>query len=612
MKGITDLLNDLGRDGAAGVATRMRERLGATGFAAILASVTALPALLTLLYIRAFAGVSQSYDDLLFVPIYARLYSGQLSIADLFAPHNEHRMFFPKLALLVLGGLSHDNNAVQCYLSWLLLCLACWVLFAIHRRTFGTGDLGLVTFVPVTWLMFNWRQAENLLLGFQVGFFMVTLSFLLAIYLLATVGGRWWRFALSIACGVVCTLSLGNGLLVWPLGLAITLWTHAAHAEQQRRRHLAMGILWGLAGVAVTVVYFVDYRHASADSLGYCASHPQTCVVYLLELMGSLTYFRYAAPPTGLLVVALLGYVGLAAIRERGTLPFVELPVCIMLFAFLSALMSTYSRAWLQIGGLGSRLTTIPTLAMVGLYLAALPLTGTRSRGSHGVLACVACLIAVSGAVSYAWGAKLGPGWRDLGRLQAYYLSTASVQSDENLDPLLFGHHPDSVREAAEVLKRYGLGIFRTPTVPLGKLSRVEGPARFGIDAVDNRSPGPGDLQDVASTLPDVQQSLAFTVSKDAETITIIGWAIDETLHDAPGGIFVSIDGQVEIPALSGLPRPDVASAFGDDRYISSGFLASFATAAVGQGKHVLSFKAVRADGSGYYEPKRSILLEVK
>jgi len=96
------------------------------------------------------------------------------------------------------------------------------------------------------------------------------------------------------------------------------------------------------------------------------------------------------------------------------------------------------------------------------------------------------------------------------------------------------------------------------------------------------------------------------------ETVTISGWAVDQHAGKTAGGVFITINDRIDIPAIYGLDRPDVAEHFKNPHYRFSGFSASFATAVLGKGQHVLSLKIVTADKNSYYEPDQKIILEVR
>jgi len=109
------------------------------------------------------------------------------------------------------------------------------------------------------------------------------------------------------------------------------------------------------------------------------------------------------------------------------------------------------------------------------------------------------------------------------------------------------------------------------------------------------------------------QADSSFIINSDQEqTITISGWAVDQQAQKQAGGVFVTIDDKLDIPALYGLDRKDVADHFQNRRYRFSGFSASFATSVLGKGRHTVSLKIVTADKKGYYVADPKIVLEIK
>ena len=160
--------------------------LGRTGtFRRVVAGVSWLlvliPAVLPYLYVRAF-GVNVVFADAWdMVLVFHKFFSGRLTFADLYAQHNEHRMFFPKGAELLVGLLTRYNNVAEMYVVVRL--------FSYHGgRALGSFPqeigLPLIFFVPVALLIFSFRQYENMLFGFQISFAFTQTFGVLALYLL--------------------------------------------------------------------------------------------------------------------------------------------------------------------------------------------------------------------------------------------------------------------------------------------------------------------------------------------------------------------------------------------------------------------------------------------
>src|SRR5205823_6120927 len=63
-------------------------------------------------------------------PLFEKMQDGTLGVADFFAQHNEHRIFFPRLIFFALGRLTHWNIRTELWVVW-LLALVC--LFSIRQ-----------------------------------------------------------------------------------------------------------------------------------------------------------------------------------------------------------------------------------------------------------------------------------------------------------------------------------------------------------------------------------------------------------------------------------------------------------------------------------------------
>ena len=96
------------------------------------------------------------------------------------------------------------------------------------------------------------------------------------------------------------------------------------------------------------------------------------------------------------------------------------------------------------------------------------------------------------------------------------------------------------------------------------------------------------------------------------QMITVSGWVVDKDAGKAAGSVSINIDGQIDVPALYGLDRHDVARFSKNSRYKRSGFWACFATSTLSAGQHILSLKVVTVDKKEYYNLKQKIILEVR
>src|SRR5947209_20106535 len=88
-----------------------------------------LPVALGFFFVHLF-GVNVVFADqwLAIVPLFDKLSTGTLGVSDLFAQHLEHRIFFPRVATLLLAGITKYNTVAEMYLIQICLLLTLIVL----------------------------------------------------------------------------------------------------------------------------------------------------------------------------------------------------------------------------------------------------------------------------------------------------------------------------------------------------------------------------------------------------------------------------------------------------------------------------------------------------
>ncbi len=80
------------------------------------------------------------------------------------------------------------------------------------------------------------------------------------------------------------------------------------------------------------------------------------------------------------------------------------------------------------------------------------------------------------------------------------------------------------------------------------------------------------------------------------EALRVVGWALDESARRPAAAIELVLDG-VRYRAAVRFPRPDVATAYGDQAYVPSGFDARLPNGAVARGPHDLELRVIVSDG---------------
>ena len=177
------------------------------------------------------------------VGIYKPFLEGTLNWTNLFAPHNEHRIFTTRLmalALLNINGIW--NHMLQMVVNAGLHIAALVLCIVLFTRVIGRDYLpallvfSLVLFgVPYAW--------ENTLSGFQSQFYFVLLFSIACLWFTVTqepLSARWW---VGVACGMLAFLSLASGIFALAAAAIIDLIFYVMGLRKNVKQLLAVFIL---------------------------------------------------------------------------------------------------------------------------------------------------------------------------------------------------------------------------------------------------------------------------------------------------------------------------------------------------------------------------------
>jgi hypothetical protein len=228
-----------------------------------------------------------------------------VTLSQLWAQHNEHRMFFPRLVVIVLDKLHGWDTIDETLLNVTMLAGIVWIAATMIRRTIPRARQ-LVALAAIATLLCTLRQEENLVWGFQIAWFMVALG----LYAVAALVGRPVRgprrIAAAIAIGVVVSYSMSSGLLVWPLGIIAILLAGGIRDPDA----LFDAGAFAAAGAAVSALYFRGYQTPGGHPpLTFGLTHPTAFVEYVAAYVGSV----FGGRPFTVAETAVIGAVGIAA-----------------------------------------------------------------------------------------------------------------------------------------------------------------------------------------------------------------------------------------------------------------------------------------------------------
>ncbi len=389
-----------------------------------------LPAALAFLYVHSF-GVNVLYgDEWSIARLFQELYSGTLGVGDLWALHGDHRILFPRLAMLGLGLVTSFNSVAEMYLTLACFLLTLLGLLLVFRSDVAKGSWSLLLFVPVAFLVFSFRQYENMLSGFQVAFGMVQASSVLALCLLYFSKHerlRKYAFPAALASATVGSFSAAQGLFAWPVGLFQLL---VGPIEGRAKR--VMAGVWGSVGLAEWAVYFIGFERSGGSSLGYALHNPADGVEYFLTLLGGSLFWQQTLAFFGGLLLVCLAVASLFSLIRARKLGEHWFWVALLCFSFLMLVSIALGRSdYGTLQALSSKYTSFSALAVVGAYAILVKLVlERRSYLTVASLGLLSALILLSVPWHYYEGVEQGKTIEAKRERMAFVLATYESQPD--------------------------------------------------------------------------------------------------------------------------------------------------------------------------------------
>ena len=268
--------------------------------------------------------------------VYVPYFQGRLSLAELFAAHNEHRMFFNRfydLALILLNG--QWDNRVEMVANAFTYSTGItgfgWIVARLTGRKFWptiAPPLMLALALPFGW--------ENTLAGFHSQVYFGILFSLLTLWLLGChePGSRQW------GCGVVaavCSLGAPTSGIIAAGAICALLGLKLLRQPRSWKRHWpTLAVCFVL--VALGLALRVEVPH-------HRVLMAQSVTEFLVYLGKYLAWPWIVAPPFAVLNLFPWLLVGWFYLRDRqARMPAEEMILAVGLWAVLQAAATAYAR----------------------------------------------------------------------------------------------------------------------------------------------------------------------------------------------------------------------------------------------------------------------------
>lgn len=503
--------------------------------------------------------------------------AGRLTLADLLAQHNEARLFFPRLFMLMLGKLTHWNVRYEMAATFLAACLVGWMIWRLQAPAFrGRPGVRLGVLFLSSLLIFSPAYYEAWLWGLEFICF-VPLACITASLLVARLQfSPAMRLAACAALSTVSTYSFGNGFLAW-IVLFPALFRRDGPGKFQHNGWAAG--MWAAGFAASEALYFYGYQKPPQHRpfldlwLG-CVEQPLRTAQFFFSffggpLAGGTGHPQASAAIIGFLLFALFLGAGVWILRLSADRELVAQTgpwLAIGGYAVLSAALATSTRAT-QFGAeqaLSSRYGIFAmALAVSVIHLS--PLLAfrwlerrggpPRERGRVlGALALAAAALCVLHALAFpagAWAMRSTWSYRVLGKSCLAFVNVIPLQREINE---LLAPDYDNFKRMVRSLERLGLLV----------------PPPFAVHPTNLFRCQPQSSEESLGRLE--------TSRRISETqLLLLGWAVSPSRQREADAVLLTWEREGGEPRLFGLmgdrvPRADLGILLGTEPYFYSGW----------------------------------------
>jgi NADH:ubiquinone oxidoreductase subunit 6 (subunit J) len=319
-------------------------------------TVILLPLIFTFFFVYKFGITIPFWDEWELVPLLEKMHNNTLTLADLWNQHNEHRLIFPQILMLLLARLSNWNIFLELCTNMVLATFTLLFLLSILRSTSEIISPWLKIFISL--MIFSMVQYENWSWGWQIQFFMSILGSVIAIWAANKWQGKSSGLVIVILAAVLSSYSFNTGLLTWPAVLVVLLLQ-----KKWKRKHI---ITLTLACIATVLLYYYKYTKPSYHPpILFFLDHPLIYTRYVLTYLGRSLCWTYFPPFTVALIILAMTLLAIFNIWRFDKQKLCNLApwLALTLYACLAACVTGLGRAgfgWQQAAS--SRYTTISVL----------------------------------------------------------------------------------------------------------------------------------------------------------------------------------------------------------------------------------------------------------
>ncbi len=434
--------------------------------------IATIPLIYLIFFVAEFMITTPFWDQWNFVPDLEKYFSGNLSLKDIWAQHNEHRLLFPKAIMLLLADLTSWNVVYEKALNFVIaigIFSIFYYLIYKDRKRISNSFVFIFLTVIVSVVIFSLSQWENWIWGWQIQIFLNVFMAILCLTLLSNTNMRVFGFIVAVLSAIVASYSFGNGLALWFVGfLGIFL-----NEYKNLNRKMIM-IIWSITGILTIFSYAYKYSSPKGHPTIFTfIENPHKFIGFILVALGTpVLHFssKYAALIAGIIIftafLILIAIIIKSKIYQEYKL---YLPYILFIsYSLLSITVLAVGRSGFgYIYGSTSRYVTISNIFIISFLILSAQILFHKSVQTYKIFKRVNINILINFLFSLLLVVLIYNFYRGKGSYINRYklilpVKKELIKGDEGKDEILKHTYIDTklVKDRLKILKKHNLSIF--------------------------------------------------------------------------------------------------------------------------------------------------------
>jgi hypothetical protein len=154
-------------------------------------------------------------DEWWFSYFVVKLHTSGYTLAELWEPHNEHRFFFSRIAMLILAGLGGWDILKEIYFN-IVCTIGILILLGLMLKRTVQSRFNWLALGVISALLFGITQFVSWLHGLMLVWFIANLFTIASVWFMSKYRLSWQTISLGGLCAVVACYSNSSGLVGLP------------------------------------------------------------------------------------------------------------------------------------------------------------------------------------------------------------------------------------------------------------------------------------------------------------------------------------------------------------------------------------------------------------